>query len=323
MKHWTGVQRGFAVKSYNLNGQCEEAARREFCRYFQLRRHDPVLSSHAIKTWVRNLEETDSALKKKPPGLQIQEKKWTMNRTTVSLARTKSYLCYVLHSRREKLLWTLTKVYCLIIQMQNKTVLLKMGCCRSGIVRPVLPARAKVLSCILSGPRQIPGCHQKQIYPFQNTLMHSGCNETETLGHVLGFCRKTELLRNNRHHKARTGIVDVLKRRGWEVYEEIHCVSSLDSNRRADIVAIHRTQSKGIILDPTIRFERDALQAQHVDEETKSIYETYIPYLSEKNNLPTNEQFKMSTLCLKTGRSSSSQRDANMLGLHAHQISTN
>ncbi|KAJ4439498.1 hypothetical protein ANN_07622 [Periplaneta americana] len=116
---------------------------------------------------------------------------------------------------------------------------------------------------------------------------HPGCNETETLGHVLGFCRKTELLRNDRHHKARTGIADVLKRRGWEVYEELHCVSSLDSNRRADIVAIHRTQSKGIVLDPTIRFERDALQAQHVDVERKSIYESCIPYLSEKYNIPT------------------------------------
>ncbi|KAJ4440895.1 hypothetical protein ANN_10742 [Periplaneta americana] len=40
--------------------------------------------------------------------------------------------------------------------------------------------------------------------------------KAETLGHVLGFCRKTELLRNNRHHKARTGIADVLNRRGWE-----------------------------------------------------------------------------------------------------------
>ncbi|KAJ4432444.1 hypothetical protein ANN_21063 [Periplaneta americana] len=76
---------------------------------------------------------------------------------------------------------------------------------------------------------------------------------------------------NNQHRKARTGIADVLKRRGWEVHEVMHSFSSLDSNRRADIVAIHRTQSKGIILDPTIRFERDALQAQHVDEEKKSI----------------------------------------------------
>ncbi|KAJ4436422.1 hypothetical protein ANN_19055 [Periplaneta americana] len=118
---------------------------------------------------------------------------------------------------------------------------------------------------------------------------HPGCNETETLGHVLGFCRKTELLRNNRHHKARTGIADLLKRRGWEVHEEVHCVSSLDSNRRGDIVAIHRTQSKGLVLDPTIRFERDALQAQHVDEEKKSIYESCIPYLSEKYNIPTSQ----------------------------------
>ncbi|KAJ4443104.1 hypothetical protein ANN_04754 [Periplaneta americana] len=101
---------------------------------------------------------------------------------------------------------------------------------------------------------------------------HPGCNETETLSHVLEFCRKTELLRNNRHHKARTGTADVLKRRGWEVHEEIHCVSSLDSNRRADIVAIRRSRSKGIVLDPIIRFERDAQQAQHVDEEKRSIH---------------------------------------------------
>ncbi|KAJ4445802.1 hypothetical protein ANN_12487 [Periplaneta americana] len=140
------------------------------------------------------------------------------------------------------------------------------------------------MSSNLSAVRSVPG------RSFNITCCrHPGCNETETLGHVLGFCRKTELLRNNRHHKARTGIADVLKRRGWEVYEEIHCVSSLDSNRRADIAAIHRTQSKGLVLDPTIRFERDALQAQHVDEEKKSIYESCIPYLSEKYNIPTSQ----------------------------------
>ncbi|KAJ4426378.1 hypothetical protein ANN_27192 [Periplaneta americana] len=139
------------------------------------------------------------------------------------------------------------------------------------------------------GPGSIPG--QVRSVPgrsFNTTCCcHPDCNKTETLGHVLGFCRNMELLHNNRHHKARTGIADVLKSRGLEVYEEIHCVSSLDSNRRADIVAIHRTQSKGLVLDPTIRFERDALQAQHVDEEKKSIYESCIPYLSEKYNIPT------------------------------------
>ncbi|KAJ4438682.1 hypothetical protein ANN_14629 [Periplaneta americana] len=129
----------------------------------------------------------------------------------------------------------------------------------------------------------------RSVNPLESTTRCCHPGETETLGHVLGFCRKTELLRNNRHHKARTDIADVLKRRGWEVLEEIHCVSSLNSNRRADIVAIHRTQSKGIVLDPTLRLERDALQAQHVDEEKKSIYESCIPYLSEKYNISTSQ----------------------------------
>ncbi|KAJ4439507.1 hypothetical protein ANN_07631 [Periplaneta americana] len=49
---------------------------------------------------------------------------------------------------------------------------------------------------------------------------------------------------------------------------------------------------QGIVLDPTIRFERDALQAQHVDEEKESIYESCIPYLSEKYNIPTSRPHK-------------------------------
>ncbi|KAJ4426448.1 hypothetical protein ANN_27262 [Periplaneta americana] len=51
----------------------------------------------------------------------------------------------------------------------------------------------------LSAVRSVPGrsCNTTR-------CRHYGCNETETLGHVLGFYRKTELLRNNRHHKART-----------------------------------------------------------------------------------------------------------------------
>ncbi|KAJ4450598.1 hypothetical protein ANN_02024 [Periplaneta americana] len=153
------------------------------------------------------------------------------------------------------------------------------------------------MSSNLSAVRSVPG------RSFNTTrCRHPGCNETETLGHVLGFCRKTELLRNNRHHKARTGIADVLKRRGWEVYEEIHCVSSLDSNRIADIVAIHRTQSKGLVLDPTIRFERDALQTQHVDEEKKSIYDSCIPCLSKKYNIPTSRCFCAGTILMRNER---------------------
>ncbi|KAJ4436314.1 hypothetical protein ANN_18945 [Periplaneta americana] len=103
-----------------------------------------------------------------------------------------------------------------------------------------------------------------------------GCNETETLGHVLGFCRKGELLRNNRHHRVRGAIACLLRNKGWEVHEEVHCISEDDSHRRADIIAINRHQQKAIIIDPTIRMERDLNQAHQVDQEKRVIYEPYL-----------------------------------------------
>jgi hypothetical protein len=36
------------------------------CVHFNLQCCDPVLSAHAIKSWVHNFEETGSAPKKKP-----------------------------------------------------------------------------------------------------------------------------------------------------------------------------------------------------------------------------------------------------------------
>ncbi|KAJ4449430.1 hypothetical protein ANN_00829 [Periplaneta americana] len=113
-----------------------------------------------------------------------------------------------------------------------------------------------------------------------------GCNETETLGHVLGFCRKGELLRNNRHHRVRGAVACLLRNKGWEVHEEVHCISEDDSHRRADIIAINRQQQKAIITDPTIRMERDLNQAHQVDHEKRAIYEPCIPYLSANYNIP-------------------------------------
>ncbi|KAJ4447736.1 hypothetical protein ANN_09744 [Periplaneta americana] len=78
-----------------------------------------------------------------------------------------------------------------------------------------------------------------------------GSDKTETLGHVLGFYRKTELLRNNRHHRARTMLADILRQQGLEVHEEVHCISEDDSTRRADIIVIDRKKNTGTILDPT------------------------------------------------------------------------
>ncbi|KAJ4446864.1 hypothetical protein ANN_13564 [Periplaneta americana] len=106
------------------------------------------------------------------------------------------------------------------------------------------------MSCNLTAVSSVPG------RAFSKTRCRQpGCKETETLGHVLGFCWKGELLRN-RHRRVRGAIACLLRNKGWEVHEEVHCISEDDSHRRADIIAINRQQQKAIIIDPTIRMER-------------------------------------------------------------------
>ncbi|KAJ4451184.1 hypothetical protein ANN_02626 [Periplaneta americana] len=111
---------------------------------------------------------------------------------------------------------------------------------------------------------------------------HPGCSETETLGHVLGFCKKGELLRNNIHHRVRTVIANLLRNRGWEVHEESHCVSEDDSHRRVDIIAINRRTQKAMVLDLTICFERDTNPALQINDDKRAKYVPCLPYLNEK-----------------------------------------
>ncbi|KAJ4430110.1 hypothetical protein ANN_22320 [Periplaneta americana] len=120
-------------------------------------------------------------------------------------------------------------------------------------------------------------------------LMLADCNETETIGHVLGFCRKSELLRNNRHNRVRTSTAEVLRHLGWEVHEEVHYIPAADSKRRADIIAIDRVKDKAMVLDPAIRFERNLSQADEVNNEKQEIYQPCLPFLSSKYNIPVNQ----------------------------------
>ncbi|KAJ4449120.1 hypothetical protein ANN_00515 [Periplaneta americana] len=75
------------------------------------------------------------------------------------------------------------------------------------------------MSCNLSAVRSVPS-------RAVNTTRccHLGCDETETLGHVLGFCREIELLWNNHHHRVRIMLADILRQQGLEVHEEVHCI---------------------------------------------------------------------------------------------------
>lgn len=129
-----------------------------------------------------------------------------------------------------------------------------------------------------------------------------GCRETETLGHILGKCRRGELLRNNRHHAVRRLIADAMSKVGWKVLQEIECSAygniedpnseepgdnsnTVTASRRVDIIAYNPSSKKGLILDPTVRMEQDAGQAEAVNLEKKSIYNPCIPYFKDKLGL--------------------------------------
>ncbi|KAJ4428407.1 hypothetical protein ANN_24444 [Periplaneta americana] len=95
------------------------------------------------------------------------------------------------------------------------------------------------MSTNIAAVRSVPG----RSFQDQNSR-HPGCSEVETFGHVLGYCPKKELLRNNRHHKVRSSIATTLRKAKWEVYEEVHCLAENGSTRRADIIAIDRRNQR-------------------------------------------------------------------------------
>ncbi|KAJ4432166.1 hypothetical protein ANN_20782 [Periplaneta americana] len=131
------------------------------------------------------------------------------------------------------------------------------------------------MNCNVIAVRSVPGRSQESRCRY--------CNEYEILSHVLGVCRKEELLRNNLDHWVRSRIAECLKKSGkFDIYEEVHCISSTGSTKRAGIIAIDNNQKNGFIIDPTIRFEGAEFQPQEVDLEKKRHYEPCFPYLEEK-----------------------------------------
>ncbi|KAJ4447058.1 hypothetical protein ANN_09047 [Periplaneta americana] len=115
--------------------------------------------------------------------------------------------------------------------------------------------------------QQIAVAHQSKAPCFLGTTIRNRkqlrCDEQETLPHVLGFCHHGELLRISRHNTVRSLIASSIHQNAsYEVYEEVGCVSSDGSTRRADIIIIDRQKDKGVILDPTIRFEMHEQQPQ-------------------------------------------------------------
>lgn len=135
--------------------------------------------------------------------------------------------------------------------------------------------------------------------PGRNTgvtlCRHIGCQETETLPHVLGFCSKTELLRNVRHHKIRSTIASRMREHGWTVDEEVVCKSACGSIRRCDIIAFKPDKNQVLILDPTVHFETGLEQPVEVDAEKKAYYEPCKADLARIYNI-AEENFQVTGL---------------------------
>ena len=93
MESWTGAQRAFAVKSCYKNNDSYVAAQREFREKFGIRRNSKVPSTHAIKTWVNNSEETDSTVKKK--GGSVKTVRTPQNIDNVRASFEQSRVCVI------------------------------------------------------------------------------------------------------------------------------------------------------------------------------------------------------------------------------------
>ena len=65
MESWNGAHQAFAVKAYYKNNDSYVSAQHVFRNHFNIPRNDPVPSAHAIKTWIKNFEETGSTVKKR------------------------------------------------------------------------------------------------------------------------------------------------------------------------------------------------------------------------------------------------------------------
>ncbi|KAJ4449292.1 hypothetical protein ANN_00690 [Periplaneta americana] len=69
---------------------------------------------------------------------------------------------------------------------------------------------------------------------------------------------------------------------------QIHHMDLYDERIIADIIAIDRRNQRSLILEPTVRFEKDDQQANNVNDEKKSIYNPCIPHFSERYKMNIN-----------------------------------
>ncbi|KAJ4428521.1 hypothetical protein ANN_24563 [Periplaneta americana] len=108
-------------------------------------------------------------------------------------------------------------------------------------------------------------------------------------------CFPELFLRIDRHNTVRSIIANRLREHGeYEVYEEVQCLSTEGSTRRADIIIIDREKKTGLILDHTVRFEINEDQPKQIEtngyEETTSVANTLVIEEEEQDNEEEEEE---------------------------------
>lgn len=116
-----------------------------------------------------------------------------------------------------------------------------------------------------------------------NNLCRKCGKEKETPAHVIGSCSSNNSQIIARHHRVKKSITKILQQKGFDCFEEVYAIDQKGSNRFSDIVAFDRRNDQAIIVDPTVRFETNDLQQdEKIKKEKSSIYESCLPYYSEK-----------------------------------------
>lgn len=84
------------------------------------------------------------------------------------------------------------------------------------------------------------------------------CNENkiiETLPHIRGSFPKTELLRNNAHHKTRTTLANLFRAKNLEEYEAFGDGVANSKPKGGPRSGRPKKRTRPLILNPTIRWE--------------------------------------------------------------------
>ncbi|KAJ4427484.1 hypothetical protein ANN_25132 [Periplaneta americana] len=120
---------------------------------------------------------------------------------------------------------------------------------------------------------------------------HAGVDtgSTEHWGAVRGIERRGETAAcwaaGERGKVFYTKLANALRKLKYTIYEEVHGTADNGSNRQIDIIAISKSLSQGMIIDPTIRFETYKGQPEDIHEEKRAIYVPTIPYYKDKYQL--------------------------------------